>query len=130
MKMKLMMVLAGALAVAIALSAHHSFSAEFDSSKPVTLEGKVIKMEWVNPHTWLHIGIEKPDGTVEEWKVEGGSPGVLLRLGWTRDSLPPGMRIKVEGFAAKDGSHRANSRSIEFPDGRKLDSGSSFGKDK
>jgi hypothetical protein len=129
MKLKLMMVLAGALAAAITLPAHHSFSAEFDSNKPVTLEGKVIKMEWVNPHSWLHIAVEK-DGKVEEWKVEGGSPGVLLRLGWTRDSLPPGTKITVQGFQAKDGSLRANSRSIEFPDGRKLDTGSSFGKDK
>ena len=110
------------------LLAHHSFSAEFDGSKPIKLEGKVVRMEWSNPHTWLFIDVTKPDGTVEQWAVEGGSPGVLLRAGWTRNSLPEGTKIIVNGFPAKDGSLRANSRSIEFPDGRKLDTGSSYGK--
>ena len=125
MRNKLMTVVAsvGVLLATLPLAAHHSFSAEFDVSRTVTLEGKIAMMEWVNPHSWLHIDVSKPDGTVEHWKVEGGSPGVLLRLGWNRDSLPAGMRVKVTGFQAKDGSLRANSRSLEFPDGRRLSLG-------
>jgi hypothetical protein len=82
-------------------------------------------MEWVNPHSWLTIDVTKADGTVERWRIEGGSPSVLLRLGWNRNSLPAGTRIKVVAFQAKDGSLRGSSRSIEFPDGRKMDLGGS-----
>ena len=113
------------LAAAVSVSAHHSFSAEFDGSKTVTLEGKVVMMEWVNPHSWLHIDVTKPDGTVERWKVEGGSPNVLQRLGWNRNSLPAGTKVKVVGSPAKDGAKRLNSRSLEFPDGRKMSLGGS-----
>jgi uncharacterized protein DUF6152 len=113
------------LAAAVSVSAHHSFSAEFDASKTVTLEGKVVMMEWVNPHSWLHIDVTMPDGTVERWKVEGGSPNVLQRLGWNRNSLPAGTKVKVVGSPAKDGAKRLNSRSLEFPDGRKMSLGGS-----
>src|SRR5438876_6667676 len=113
------------VAAALPVAAHHSFSAEFDAAKPVTLEGKVVQMEWVNPHSWLQIDVAKADGTVERWRIEGGSPSVLLRLGWNRNSLPTGTRIKVVAFQAKDGSLRGSSRDIEFPDGRKMDLGGS-----
>jgi uncharacterized protein DUF6152 len=105
--------------------AHHSFSAEFDANKLVTLEGEVVMMEWVNPHSWLHIDVRKPDGSVERWKIEGGSPSVLMRLGWNRNSLPAGTKVTVVGFQAKDGSLRASSRDLKFPDGRRMDLGGS-----
>ncbi|MGA0933536.1 MAG: DUF6152 family protein [Pseudohongiellaceae bacterium] len=105
--------------------AHHSFYAEFDPNKEVSLEGEVIEMHWVNPHSWLSFAVTNEAGEVEEWQVEGGSPNVLMRLGWNRDSLPPGTRIRVTGFQAKDGAFRMNSRGIEFPDGRTLELGGS-----
>jgi hypothetical protein len=86
----------------------------------VTLEGVVEKFEWVNPHSWLDIAVTKPDGTVEHWKIEGGSPSVLLRMGWNKNSLPAGTKIKVTALQAKDASFRGSSRDIEFPDGRKM----------
>ena len=132
MNTKLMTILAGALAAAFPVLAHHSFSAEFDASKPVTLEGTVVKMDWVNPHSWLYLDVKGPDGQIQHWSVEGGSPSVLLRNGWNRNSLPEGTRIIVHGHMSKDGAYRANSSDIQFPDGRKLDSGSSYtgGKEK
>ena len=134
MKTKSMTILGAAgllLAAALPVLAHHSFSAEFDVDKPVKLEGSVVKMDWVNPHTWLYLDVTKPDGTVEHWQVEGGAPGVLLRNGWTKNTLAAGTKVIVNGHQAKDGAFRANSSSIQFPDGRKLDTGSSYkdGKD-
>jgi len=123
---KMMMIAASVMvlfAAAMTVSAHHSFSAEFDGNKTVTLEGKVFKMDFVNPHSWLYIDAVMPDGKVERWGVEGGSPNVMFRLGWTRETLPVGTRVKVSGSPAKDGSKRMNSRGIEFPDGKKLELG-------
>ena len=127
MRGTLTMIAAASLVMSLTLpvSAHHSFSAEFDATKQVTLAGEVVMMEWVNPHSWLHIDVKKPDGSVERWKIEGGSPSVLFRLGWNRDSLPAGTKVTVVGFQAKDGSLRASSRELRFPDGRRLDLGGS-----
>ena len=129
MRSRLFGVVAGvAFAVAVAavpVIAHHSFAAEFDAKKPVKLRGTVTKMEWINPHSWIHIDVKTTDGKVEQWMVEGGAPNALLRRGWNKNSLPEGTEIVVEGFQAKDGSNRANGRDITFPDGKKLFVGSS-----
>ncbi len=105
--------------------AHHAFAAEFDADKPILLEGKVTKMEWINPHAWIHIDVEKEDGTVESWMIEGGTPNTLFRRGFTKDSLLPGTIIIVNGYQSKDGSLKGNGRDLTFPDGRKLFLGSS-----
>ena len=105
--------------------AHHAFAAEFDSNKPVNFKGKITKMEWVNPHTWLHIAVQKTDGTSEAWAIEAGTPNVLFRRGFTRDTLPIGLEIVVDGYQAKDGTRRANGRDLTLPDGKKLFLGSS-----
>jgi uncharacterized protein DUF6152 len=106
-------------------SAHHSFAAEFDASKPVQLRGTVAKVEWINPHSWIHIDVKQPDGTVVRWMIEGGTPNTLLRNGLNRDSLPVGTEIVVDGYRAKNGTNRANGRDLTFPDGRRLFVGSS-----
>jgi len=105
--------------------AHHAFAAEFDSNKPVNFKGKITKMEWVNPHTWLHIAVQKDDGSSEAWAVEAGTPNVLFRRGFTRETLPVGLEIVVDGYQAKDGTRRANGRDLTLPDGKKLFLGSS-----
>ena len=129
MRSRLFGVVAGAAfavaAAAVPVIAHHSFAAEFDAKKPVKLRGTVTKMEWINPHSWIHIDVKTPDGKVEQWMVEGGAPNALLRRGWNKNSLLPGTEIFVEGFQAKDGALRANGRDITFPDGKKLFVGSS-----
>lgn len=115
---------AALLATVVALgantaSAHHSFAQEFDAKRPIQIEGTVTKFEWVNPHSWIHI--RTASGKV--WRVEGGAPSALLRRGWNRNSLPPGTKVKVSGFAARDGDSRASASDISFPDGRQLSLG-------
>ena len=105
--------------------AHHAFGGEFDPDHPILLKGKIVKVEWVNPHTWIHVEIAKPDGATEVWMIEGGSPNTLLRHGVTRASLPIGTEIVVDGYQSRDHSLRANGRNITYPDGRKLLLGSS-----
>jgi hypothetical protein len=108
------------LAAAVPAPAHHAFAAEFNADKPIALRGTVTMMEWVNPHSWIHIDVKGPDGAVVNWMVEGGSPNALLRLGFTKNAVLPGMEIIVEGFQAKDGTNKGVGRSLTFADGRKL----------
>ena len=129
MRNRLALTCAG-LALAILLAggsalAHHAFSAEFDATKPVALRGKITKMEWINPHAWMHLEVTKEDGTIENWMIEAGPPGALVRRGWRKDSVTPGIEVLVEGYQAIDGALRANGRDVTFPDGTRLFAGSS-----
>ena len=110
----------GMLPAAVPIWAHHSFAAEFDIKKPVTLRGKVTQMEWINPHAWIHLDVVGPDGKVVSWMVEGGTPNILLRRGFTKKSLEVGTEIVVEGYQAKNGENRANGSNITFNDGKRL----------
>ena len=115
----------GMLLASAPASAHHAFAAEFDSAKPVKLKGTVTKMEWINPHSWIHIDVKNADGTVTSWMIECGSPNTLFRRGVTKDSLPAGTEVLVDGYLAKDGSNRANGRDVTLTDGKKMFLGSS-----
>ena len=115
----------GVCAVTLPLEAHHAFSAEFDAKRPVKLRGVVTKMEWINPHSWIHIDVKDAAGKVTPWMVEGGAPNALLRRGFTKASLPIGTEVVIEGYQAKDGSTKANGRDITLPNGSKLFVGSS-----
>ena len=116
----LLTVLAGLALATSRTFAHHAFAAEFDATKPIKLRGTVVKMEWINPHTWLHLDVKRPDGKTERWMIEGGPPNALYRRGFTQKSLPVGAELLVEGFRAKDGSLKGNGRELTFSDGRRL----------
>ena len=118
-------VCAASLFAGVTVSGHHAFSAEFDSNRPIQIKGTVTKMEWVNPHVWLHLAVKTSDGKTEAWAFEAGTPSVLFRRGFTKQSLLPGTVVVVNGYRAKDGSRRANGRDLTFSDGRKLFMGSS-----
>jgi len=125
MRMKVAVLIYGAgLMAPAALWSHHAFQAEFDAKKPIHLRGTVTKMEWINPHAWLHIDVKNADGTVTQWMIEAGTPNTLFRRGFTKDSLKIGTEVIVDGYQAKDGSNSGNGRDVTLPDGRKLFLGS------
>ena len=121
----LVVLVSGAWAGAVPVDAHHAFAAEFDATQPVTIKGTVTSVEWTNPHMWLHVDVKDEKGNVVNWAVEGGAPNALLRRGLRRDSLPVGIQVTVEGFRAKSGKPVVNGRDVIYPDGVKLQFGSS-----
>jgi hypothetical protein len=120
-----MIAAAGLLLNTAPVFAHHAFAAEFDAKRPVKLRGMVTRMEWINPHAWIHVDVKDADGKVTGWMIEAGTPNTLFRRGFTKNSLAVGTEILVDGYQSKDGSNRANGRDVTFPDGRKLFLGSS-----
>jgi Family of unknown function (DUF6152) len=114
----------GLLAAALPLVAHHSFAAEFDSAKPVSLQGVVTKLDWMNPHIWIYLDTKDDSGTVAHWQCEGGPPNALTRNGWTRDALKIGDQASIEGFRSKDGTNTCNARSVKLPSGKSVFAGS------
>jgi hypothetical protein len=127
MKRLALLALLGLALPLTAVFAHHSFAAEYDAGKPLTIKGKFTKMDWVNPHSWVYIDVTTPDGKVENWGAETAPPNGLYRRGWRKSALTPGDEITIEGFAAKDGSHTMNARSLTFSNGKRLFAGSSGG---
>ena len=115
----------GLLLGAVPVVAHHAFSAEFDADRPVHFQGTVTKVEWINPHTWIHMDITQDDGSVEAWMIEGGNPHNLFRRGFSKEVITVGMEIVVDGYASKDGTRRANGRDLTLPNGQTLFLGSS-----
>ena len=125
-KVGVILTLTGLIAVLTGQAmAHHAFSAEFDPNRPVLLRGPIVRVEWVNPHTWIHLEVTNEDGSKQVWMVEGGTPNTLLRSGLSRDTITPGTYIVVDGYQSKDRSARANGRDVTFEDGRKFFLGSS-----
>ena len=126
MRIRLVLTVAGVALVTAAAPAraHHAFASEFDAKKPVKFTATVTKMEWINPHAWMHVAVTKPDGSVENWMIEAGSPNSLFRRGIDKNTVRVGMQVVVDGYQARDGSRRANGRDVTLPEGRKLFLGS------
>lgn len=124
---RILMVAGLVIAMVRPVPAHHSFAAEFDSNKPVTLKGAVTKVEWANPHIWVYLDVKDDRGGLQPWQCEGGPPNTLVRNGWSRDSLKPGEQVTIDGWLAKDGSKTCNAREVTLADGRKVLAGSSGG---
>jgi hypothetical protein len=126
MNKKILISVAALLAISAQALAHHAFSAEFDDKKPVQLRGNVTRMEWINPHAWLHIDVKDASGKVTSWDIELGPPNALVKRGWSKTSVPVGKEVIVDGFQSKDGSNRANGRDVTLPNGTKLFAASSL----
>jgi hypothetical protein len=122
MKLSLFLLVFGAV---LPMAAHHSFAAEFDEKQPVTLDGTVVKFDFMNPHSWIYLDVKGADGSVKRWSVETGSTNALFRRGWRKESLRPGDHVTIDAFRAKDGSETANASSVKLPDGRQVSAGSS-----
>jgi hypothetical protein len=126
MNKKLLIAVAALLGASAQILAHHAFSAEFDDKKPLQLKGTITKMEWINPHAWLHIDVKDANGKVTSWDIELGPPNALVKRGWTKTSVPVGKEVIVDGYQSKDGSNRANGRDVTLPNGTKLFAASSL----
>jgi hypothetical protein len=124
-KLCVITIAAALLALAVPAVAHHSFAAEFDADRPITVKGTVTKMDWVNPHSWIYVDVKDETGNVVNWRFEMGPPNALLRMGWRKDSVPAGTPVEIQGYRAKSGGPVANAKQVKLPDGRELFSGGS-----